>query len=244
MAYEELILLKAFKNVHLKSCRDVKSEENCILEAMEKFLPVFQKSKVQNYILHFVLFGFGDCCSMFIKLMLQECLDDCLLSRKEVISTPAAGVLQPFVVTEQMKELVIQNFEAINIFRDYHSALSKRIANRNSVETILLGHFDEVFEKVSLQLLSIPVFSVLTDSTCLQVIQLLSNGHLKFCSQVLLRESSNLVLMQRMGLEMVKIFLRLTADLMKLLRVLSDMFSLHWKNLIHPALSLLCQQKI
>ncbi|XP_022152480.1 midasin isoform X2 [Momordica charantia] len=124
MAYEELILLKAFKNVHLKSCRDVKSEENCILEAMEKFLPVFQKSK--------------------------ECLDDCLLSRKEVISTPAAGVLQPFVVTEQMKELVIQNFEAINIFRDYHSALSKHIANRNSVETILLGHFDEVFEKSSL----------------------------------------------------------------------------------------------
>lgn len=82
--------------------------------------------------------------------MLQECLDNCLLGQKEVISTPAS-VLQPFVVTEQMKELVIQNFEVINNFREHHSAFSKRVANQRSIENILLGHFDEVFEKVCLK---------------------------------------------------------------------------------------------
>ena len=85
-----------------------------------------------------------------MKSMLQECLDNCLLGQKEVISTPAC-VLQPYVVTEQMKELVIQNFEVINIFREHHSALSKRVANQSSVENILLGHFNEVFEKVCLK---------------------------------------------------------------------------------------------
>lgn len=48
MAYEELILLKSFKNLHSKSCQSIKSEENWILEAIETFLPGFQKSKVQN----------------------------------------------------------------------------------------------------------------------------------------------------------------------------------------------------
>ncbi|KAG7014001.1 Midasin [Cucurbita argyrosperma subsp. argyrosperma] len=123
MAYEESILLKSFKNVHLESCQSIKSEENWILETIEKFMPEFQKSK--------------------------ECLDNCLLGQKEVISTPAS-VLQPYVVTEQMKELVIQNFEVINIFREHHSALSKRVANQSSVENILIGHFNEVFEKSSL----------------------------------------------------------------------------------------------
>ncbi|XP_038899709.1 midasin isoform X2 [Benincasa hispida] len=123
MAQEELILLKSFKNVHLKSCRSIESEENWIVEAIETFLPGFRKSK--------------------------ECLDNCLLGQKEVISTPAS-FLQPYVVTEQMKELIIQNFEVINIFREHHSDLSKRLANRRSIENILLGHFDEVFEKSSL----------------------------------------------------------------------------------------------
>lgn len=89
--------------------------------------------------------------------MLQDCLDDCLLGQKEVISTPAS-VLQPYVVTDQMKELVVQNFETINIFREYHSALSKRVANRSSVENILLGHFDVIFEKVCLRSFLSPLF--------------------------------------------------------------------------------------
>lgn len=85
-----------------------------------------------------------------MESMLQECLDNFLLSQKEVISTPAS-VLQPCVVTEEMKELVLQNFEAINNFREHHSTLSKRVANRSSIENILLGHFAEVFEKVCLK---------------------------------------------------------------------------------------------
>lgn len=84
-----------------------------------------------------------------MQSILQECLDNCLLGQKEVISTPAM-VLRPYVVTEQMKELVSQNFEVINIFRDHLSGLSKRVANQRSIENILLGHFDEVFEKVCL----------------------------------------------------------------------------------------------
>ncbi|KAE8646507.1 midasin [Cucumis sativus] len=123
MAQEELILLKSFKNVHLKSCRSIKSEEHWIIEAIETYLPGFQKSK--------------------------ECLDNYLLGQKEVISTPAS-ILQPYVVTEQMKELVSQNFEVINIFKEHLSTLSKRVANQRSIENILLGHFDEVFEKSSI----------------------------------------------------------------------------------------------
>lgn len=189
MAQEELILLKSFKNVHLKSCRSIKSEEHWIIEAIETYLPGFQKSKVQNLIHNFVLFGCSDVlyfcnsCSILLALplhllsslcrgalifwlfglfrlpirffyqikiiqsILQECLDNYLLGQKEVISTPAS-ILQPYVVTEQMKELVSQNFEVINIFKEHLSTLSKRVANQRSIENILLGHFDEVFEKV------------------------------------------------------------------------------------------------
>lgn len=54
-----------------------------------------------------------------------------------------------------MEQLVSDNFQAINEFEKHLLAFRKQDVDRSSVREVLLSHFEELFEKVSVFFLPI-----------------------------------------------------------------------------------------
>lgn len=74
-------------------------------------------------------------------------LDLHLLGNKKVIAN-AGDLLHPFGVTKQMEQLVNGIFQLIRTFEENLSAFGSLDRKEGTVETIILGHFLEIFEKV------------------------------------------------------------------------------------------------
>ncbi|KAJ6959314.1 midasin isoform X1 [Populus alba x Populus x berolinensis] len=134
---EESLLLRTVESTHLKSCRSVRPVANHMLQFIEKFIPVTQKSKesLDNYLLG-QLGG--------LQSLLKESLDKSLLGRVVTIS---AGPSRPYIISKQMEQLVYKNFQVIKEFEEHFLDFHKQDWNRSFIIETLLGHFDDVFKE-------------------------------------------------------------------------------------------------
>uniref|UniRef100_A0A6N2MX25 AAA+ ATPase domain-containing protein n=1 Tax=Salix viminalis TaxID=40686 RepID=A0A6N2MX25_SALVM len=134
---EESLLLRTVESTHLKSCQSVRPAANHVLQFIEKFIPVTQKSKesLDNYLLG-QLGG--------LQSLLQESLDKSLLGRDVTIS---AGPSRPYIISKQMEQLVYKNFQVIKEFEEHFFDFRKQDWNRSFIIETLLGHFDDVFKE-------------------------------------------------------------------------------------------------
>ncbi|KAJ6734341.1 MIDASIN-RELATED [Salix purpurea] len=134
---EESLWLRTVESTHLKSCQSVRPAANHVLQFIEKFIPVTQKSKesLDNYLLG-QLGG--------LQSLLQESLDKSLLGRDVTIS---AGPSRPYIISKQMEQLVYKNFQVIKEFEEHFFDFCKQDWNRSFIIETLLGHFDDVFKE-------------------------------------------------------------------------------------------------
>ena len=91
MLHEESLLLRTVESTHLSTCQHVKGSTNRVLVFIEKFVPLFQKSK--------------------------ESLDDHFLGHNRVLTTVGTSFYPP-VITKQMEQLVFQNIQVIREFEE------------------------------------------------------------------------------------------------------------------------------
>uniref|UniRef100_F6HXY6 Midasin n=2 Tax=Vitis vinifera TaxID=29760 RepID=F6HXY6_VITVI len=120
MLHEESLLLRTVESTHLSTCQHVKGSANRVLVFIEKFVPLFQKSK--------------------------ESLDDYLLGRNRVLTTVATSFYPP-VITKQMEQLVFQNFQVIREFEECLCAFQRQEVDRRSVQEVLLNRFEDIMKK-------------------------------------------------------------------------------------------------
>ncbi|XP_071901315.1 midasin-like isoform X1 [Coffea arabica] len=122
MISEVQLLVQKVEHNHLNSCSNVKDTAKQIFCIIEKFVPELQSSK--------------------------GLLDLHLLGDNRAKATCEA-LLLPYGVTKHMEQLVNDNFKWIRTFKDNLSAFSREDREGATVKAILLGHFEEVFEKAS-----------------------------------------------------------------------------------------------
>ncbi|KAL5579519.1 hypothetical protein UlMin_011961 [Ulmus minor] len=120
ISHDELLLLKTFDNIHLKTCETVKAAANGISAFIKDFLPIFQNSK--------------------------ELLDNILLGQDTDITKVVASP-HLFIIPQEMEELVSMNFLVLTKFEKHLLALHEEDMDRSSVKETLLGHFKEVLKK-------------------------------------------------------------------------------------------------
>lgn len=72
---------------------------------------------------------------------------DCyLIGGSKAVTTIASSHL--FVVTQEMEQLVSENFKAIKDFKDHFLVLKANGIDRSSVKNVLIHHFQEIIDKV------------------------------------------------------------------------------------------------
>ncbi|GFY97181.1 midasin-like protein [Actinidia rufa] len=123
MSLEESLLLKTVESNHLNNCKTVKDAANRVRVFIERFIPDFQKSK--------------------------DLLDNFLLGHDRVV-TSATASLHPCVISKQMEQLVLQNFQMIKEFENCLSTFRQQGEDRRSVKGVLLDHFEDILNKVSI----------------------------------------------------------------------------------------------
>lgn len=72
---------------------------------------------------------------------------DCYLIGGSKAVTAAASS-RPYVVTQEMEQLVSENFKAIKDFKDHFLVLQEQDIDRSSVKNVLIHHFQEIIDKV------------------------------------------------------------------------------------------------
>ncbi|XVE88663.1 hypothetical protein DITRI_Ditri19aG0087500 [Diplodiscus trichospermus] len=117
---EESLLLKTVENTHLNSCLEVKAAANRILGFIEEFIPTFKKSK--------------------------ESLDNYFVGCDGSITTLAVTIC-PYVISEQMEQLVLHNFQVLQEFEEQLAVFTKQGFENSSIVDSVLSHFDERFSK-------------------------------------------------------------------------------------------------
>ncbi|XXG76315.1 hypothetical protein AAC387_Pa08g0684 [Persea americana] len=120
MASDASLLLKTVENTHLNTCNVIKSEVSYVSAFIDMFIPAFQKSK--------------------------DALDRYLLGSNGIIVTPAACT-PPFVVSKQMEQLVIENFDVINDFEECFQTIYKQAFLRRSVDEPFLNRFRDIIDR-------------------------------------------------------------------------------------------------
>lgn len=91
---------------------------------------------------------------------MQNLLDDHLLGSCEDIAMLRIA-LHPFGVTKEMEQLVNQNFNLTREFEKDLSALLRQEDGQGSVRKILLGHAEDLFAKVFVELCILLIYSIL-----------------------------------------------------------------------------------
>ena len=147
MLVEESLLLRTVESIHLNSCLKVKAAANRILGFIEEFIPVFKKSKVHK-IFFLTILAFARGCSGLIEILSQESLDNYFVGRDGSIAT-LAGTIRPYVISEQMEQLVFHNFQVLREFEEQLAVFTKQDFEKSSILESVLSHFDERFSKVS-----------------------------------------------------------------------------------------------
>ncbi|KAJ4957407.1 hypothetical protein NE237_024518 [Protea cynaroides] len=125
MFYEISLLLRTVGNTHSNDCQSIKVAVNSFLLFVERFIPDFQKSK--------------------------ESLDHYLLGGSGSLTSPAAS-LPPFIISRQMEELAMQNFQVINAFEGHMRAFCSNAVEGRSVKEVLLSRFGDIFNKAKVVL--------------------------------------------------------------------------------------------
>ncbi|KAE8674161.1 Mitochondrial substrate carrier family protein [Hibiscus syriacus] len=120
MLVEESLLLKTVECARWNSCQNVKVVANRILGVVEEFIPILKKSKesLDNY--------FTSCDGSIITL---------------------GGVSHPFVISQQMEQLVLYNFQVLQKFEEKIFVFVEGGFEKNSIIKSVLSHFDEIFSK-------------------------------------------------------------------------------------------------
>lgn len=76
---------------------------------------------------------------------------DCyLIGGSKAVTTVASSHLS--VVTQEIVQLVSENFKAIKDFKEHFLVLQEQGINRSSVKNVLIRHFQEIIDKVFLLL--------------------------------------------------------------------------------------------
>lgn len=119
MLSDTLLLLRTVESTHLDTCKSIKPEADNISVFIDNFISKFQK--------------------------LKEALDHYLLVSDRIVITPA--VCRPFVVSKQMEQLVMENFQALNDFERNFQIIYKQSFQRQSVEEPLLSRFRGIINK-------------------------------------------------------------------------------------------------
>ncbi|KAG8656474.1 hypothetical protein MANES_04G142500v8 [Manihot esculenta] len=134
---EEAVLFRAAKSTHFKSCESIKPAINHVLQFIEKFTPLMQKTKesLDDYLVG----RLG-----VVQTLVQESLDKCLLHR---VGDTSIGPIRPFTISKKMEQLVWKNFQVIKDFEEHLIEFRRQNLNRSSVMETLLGRFDDVLEK-------------------------------------------------------------------------------------------------
>ncbi|XP_048233780.1 midasin isoform X2 [Ricinus communis] len=140
MLVEESLLLKTVESTHSKSCRSVKPATNHVLQFIEKFIPLMQKSKesLDNHLIGHL---------GVMQTLMQESLDKYLLCH---VGTISPHPMRPYVISKQMEDLVHTNFQVIKEFEEHLIDFHKQDLSRSSVIETLLHRFDNAFEKCKL----------------------------------------------------------------------------------------------
>ncbi|KAK8664402.1 hypothetical protein V6N13_084194 [Hibiscus sabdariffa] len=120
MIVEESLLLRTVECAHWNSCQNVKAIANRILGVVEEFIPILKRSK--------------------------ESLDNYFIGSDGSIIT-FAGVSHPFVISQQMEQLVLYNFQVLQEFEQKLSVFVECDFEKNSIIKSVLSHFDEIFSK-------------------------------------------------------------------------------------------------
>ncbi|KAI5422495.1 hypothetical protein KIW84_045799 [Lathyrus oleraceus] len=115
----ELLLLRILKNSHLSTCQKTSLSVSMMSASIEEFLPVFCKSK--------------------------ESLDCYLIGGSKAVTAMASSRFS--VVTQEMRQLVSENFKAIKDFNDQFLVRQEQGTDRSSVKNVLVHHFQEVIDK-------------------------------------------------------------------------------------------------
>lgn len=85
---------------------------------------------------------------LLIRILSQELLDNSLVVCDGSIVT-LAGTIHPCVISEQMEQLVLHNFQVLQEFEQKLSVSVKGDFEKNSIIESVLNHFGERFKKVS-----------------------------------------------------------------------------------------------
>ncbi|GAB2222234.1 hypothetical protein Drorol1_Dr00013440 [Drosera rotundifolia] len=120
LSQEEVLLLRTVESSHLNTCQNVKAAIGQMLDLVEKFSPSFKKSKAM---LDFYVLG----------------------DSRHAIKI--ATELRPILISKDMEQSVIQNFQIMREFRDDLIAFRGNQMSRSSVEDTLLHHFEAIIEK-------------------------------------------------------------------------------------------------
>lgn len=120
MFHEEYLVLKTVESTHLSSCESIKDEANRVTVVIEKFLPLFQKSK--------------------------DKLDHYLLGSDKIVAMVAPS-LPPLLISKKMEQLVLENFQTLREFEEHLRAFLYHDLDRRSVTEALFCKFDEIFKK-------------------------------------------------------------------------------------------------
>ncbi|TKY64312.1 Midasin protein [Spatholobus suberectus] len=120
---EELLLLRILENSHLNTCHRARPLASRMIASIEEFLPLFCKSK--------------------------ESLDCYLIGRTNVV-TAVTSSPHLCIVTQEMEQLVSENFKTIRDFKDHFLQLQAQDLDRSTVKEVLTQHFCEITDKAKL----------------------------------------------------------------------------------------------
>ncbi|XP_019425404.1 PREDICTED: midasin isoform X2 [Lupinus angustifolius] len=123
ISHEELLLLRTLENSHLNTCQKTRPSVSEMIASIEEFLPVFCKSK--------------------------ESLDQYLVGRTKAV-TAVGSSSQLCFVTQEMEQLVCENFKAIKDFKEHFLAQWERDQARSTAKEVLILHFEEIIETAKL----------------------------------------------------------------------------------------------
>nr|XP_009757416.1 PREDICTED: midasin [Nicotiana sylvestris] len=122
MLYEERLFVQTVEDSHLNTCSSVNDSTMQIRLFIEKHLPVVKESK--------------------------DLLDGHLIGFHGVRRTEE-NALHPIAITKHMEQLVYKNFDLVKDFEVDYRAFHRRDGAGAAVKDILLGHFEEIFDKTN-----------------------------------------------------------------------------------------------
>ncbi|KAL2575217.1 hypothetical protein GLYMA_16G004800v4 [Glycine max] len=120
---EELLLLRILENSHLNTCHRARPLARQMIASIEEFLPLFCKSK--------------------------ESLDCYLIGRTKAV-TAVTYSSHLCIVTQEIEQLVSENFKTIRDFKDRFLELQEHDLDRSTARKVLIQHFQEIADKAKL----------------------------------------------------------------------------------------------